>query len=106
MCTVGFGGRRHRRDVGAGLRLRQREGRDGFAVAHRRQIFAFQLVGAEQRDRAGAEPLHGEGEVGKAVAERQDFAGEAKRAHVERGMQAAVRLRHHRLEETRPRRAP
>ena len=99
--AVGRRGRGERRDVGAGLRLRQREGRDRLAVAHRRQIARLQLRRAEQRDRAGAEPLHGEGEVGEPVAERQDFAGEAERAHVEPRMQPAVRGRHHRLEEAR-----
>ena len=39
MCVaVGLRGHGERRDVGAGLRLRQREGRDRLAVAHRRQI--------------------------------------------------------------------
>ena len=32
----------------------------------------------------GAEPLHGEGEVGQPVVPRQRLAGEAERAHVER----------------------
>ena len=31
----------------------------------------------------------------------ENFAGEAKRAHIERRMQPAMRLRHHRLEEAR-----
>ena len=34
--------------------------------------------------RAGAEPLHGEGEIGEPVMARQRLAGDAERAHVER----------------------
>ena len=97
--AVRIGGRGHRGDVGAGFRLGQREGRDRLARRHRRQVARLQLRRAEERDRAGAEPLHREGEVGEPVAERQDLAREAERAHVEPRVQPAMLGRHHRLEE-------
>ena len=68
-------------------------------VAHRRQIAALQSSEPIERDRSGAEPLHGEGEVGKPVMEGKNLAREAERAHVELRMQAAVLRRHHRVEE-------
>ena len=45
---------------------------------------------AEQADRAGAEPLHGEGEIGKPVVARERLAHEAERAHVERGGRVGI----------------
>jgi hypothetical protein len=41
------------------------------------------LRGAEQADRAGAEPLHGEGEICEAVMPGEHLAGETERADVE-----------------------
>ena len=98
---VGLRRRRQRCNVGAGFRLRQREGGDGAAVAHRRQVARLELGRAEQRDRTRAQALHGEGEVGEPVAERENFPGEAERAHVEARMKPAMLGRHHRLEEAR-----
>ena len=45
---------------------------------------ALQLVVAEQRDRAAAEALHREREVGQRVVVGERLAREAQRAHVER----------------------
>ena len=41
---------------------------------------------AEERDRAGAEPLHGEGEIGEAVMAGERLAREAERADIERAV--------------------
>ena len=41
---------------------------------------------AEERDRAGAEPLHGEGEIGEAVVAGERLAREAERAHIGRAV--------------------
>ena len=56
-------------------------------IALPRRVFSshfFCSSRAEQADRAGAEPLHGEGEVGEPVMPRQRLARDAERAHVER----------------------
>ena len=88
--AVGDGGGGERGDVGAGLGLGEREGGDGLARGDGRQDAALQLVRAEQADRAGAEALHGEGEVGEAVAVGQGLAGEAEGADVEGRVQPAM----------------
>ena len=45
---------------------------------------AITLLGAaEQRDRAGAEPLHGKGEIRQPVVPRQRLADQAEAAHVQ-----------------------
>ena len=81
--AVALGGQRDIGDIGAGLLLGQREGGDRAAAA--RALEPVALLGvAEQADRPGAEALHGEGEIGKAVVARQRFADEAERAHIER----------------------
>ena len=91
--------RRHRGDIRAGLLLRQREGGDALALAHAGQDARLHRLGAGNADRAGAEPLHGEGEIGEPVARGQNLAGEAERAHVERLGQPAIGRRHDRLQE-------
>src|SRR3972149_1549918 len=53
------------------------------AVAYRRQIFALQLIGPEQRDRAAAEALHGEGEVRETVVPGKNFTGKTERPYVQ-----------------------
>src|SRR5690606_16429199 len=47
-------------------------------------------IAAGERNRAAAEALHGEGEVGEAVASRQDLAGKAQGANLERSAAAWV----------------
>ncbi len=91
-------GGRQRADVGAGFRFRERERREMPAVADRRQIFGLDLVAAVQRNRAGAQPLHGEGKIGETVVPGEDFARGAERAHVELFRQAAIGRRHNGLE--------
>ncbi len=71
-------------DVGAGGRLGQREGGDRRAGAGARQPGRALRLAAEQRDRPGAEALHGEGKVGQPVVARQRLARERERTHVER----------------------
>ena len=60
-----------------------REGSDALAFSDIRQIALFQFRRAVERDRAGAEPLHGEGEIGKAVVIAQNFARQTQRADIE-----------------------
>ena len=86
--------RRHRRDIGPGVRLRQRKGRDRLAARDRRQPTRALRVGPRERDRAAAQSLHREREIGEAVVIRERFARDAQRARVERGQRAAVRGRH------------
>jgi hypothetical protein len=74
-CDVG--------DIGARLRFGQRKGRDRLSCACLPEPCLL-LRRAEQRNRAGAEPLHGEGEVRQAVVAGQRLACQAQRAHVER----------------------
>ena len=69
--------------------LGQREGGDRLAGARALEPAAL-LGAAEQADRAGAEPLHGEGEIGEAVVARQRLAHEAERAHIERGGRVGI----------------
>ncbi len=66
-----------------GAWLRQREGGDRLAGTGLRQPLLL-LGRAEQAERAGAEPLHGKGEVGQPVMPGQRLARDAQRAHVER----------------------
>ncbi len=91
--SVRDGRGRHGRHVGARLLLRERESGDGFASGHRRQVARLQRLRSIERDRAGAEPLHGEGEIREPVVPSQDLAAEAERAHVERLVQAAESCR-------------
>ena len=92
MRAVGCRGRRHRRDVGAGLRLGQREGRDRLAVAHRRQIAALQLRRSRRarssrcrapawrrRNRRGRRGTPGFRGRGRACARRAPCAGRRAR---------------------------
>ncbi len=83
MITVAARGHRDIGNVGAGLRLGQREGGDGLARSRALEPGALLHI-AKQADRAGAQPLHGEGEVGEAVVARQRFAHQTERAHIER----------------------
>ena len=92
MVAVEPRGAGHRRDVGAGFLLRQREGGEPFARARLRQHGGAQLGRARDGDGAGAEALHREGEIGEAVAPRERLAREARRARVDAG-RVAVRRR-------------
>ena len=69
------------RDVGTGFRLGQGEGGDRLARACLLQPRAL-LGRAEEGDRARAEALHGEGEIGQSVVAGERFAREAERAHI------------------------
>ena len=80
----------HGRDIGTGIGFGQGKGGDGRAGADRRAAGGLLLSRAEQRDRAGAEALHGEGEIGEAVDIAERRAGDAEGAHVERSAQAAL----------------
>ena len=99
---VAVGARRagHRRDVRAGLLLRQGKGREPFARTHFWQDGFAQLCGAAERDRTGAEPLHGEGEIGKAVGIGERLARQADRARVDR-RRIAVGRRNGAIEQAR-----
>src|SRR5215217_5519581 len=85
----GYGG-----DVGAGLRLGEREGGYLFAPAHPGQVLALLLLRPEERDWAASQPLHGEGEVGEPMIASQGLAQQAQRAHVE-GLVSTTRLGWH-----------
>ena len=87
--AVALGRHRDIGDVGAGLLLGQREGRDAsparVRLSHCRcAALPNRLIGP------GAEALHGEGEIGEAVVPRQRLADEAERAHVERGGRVGI----------------
>ncbi|CDX14970.1 conserved hypothetical protein [Mesorhizobium sp. SOD10] len=73
----------HVSDIGPGARLRQRKGGNRLAGSCLLQP-ALLVRRAEQRDRAGAKTLHGEGEVGEAIMAGQRLARDAERAHVQR----------------------
>ena len=78
--------------VGAGFGLGQREGGDRLAAARPcGSHVALLLVGAEQADRARAQPLHGEGEIGEAGVAGQRLAGDGEAAHVGRAVAVARR---------------
>ena len=69
------------RDVGgvrSAFRLGQREGGDRLAARDLRQPFALLLDRSEQADRARAEPLHGEGEIGEAAMAGEGLAAIAR----------------------------
>src|SRR6185437_8819624 len=74
----------HRRNIGAGLLLREREGGEPLAAADLWQDKAALLRGARDGDGACAQPLHGEGEVGEAVVEGERLASETDAARVDR----------------------
>ena len=83
----------HGGDVRAGLGLGQREGGDGGALGDARQIAAPELVRTGERDRAAAEALHGEGEVGKPAVPRQCFARDHQIARLQRLVRPAEACR-------------
>ena len=74
--------------------LRQRERGDFLARCDGRQVFLLQRVRAECRNRAGAEALHGEREIGEAGMARQRFANDRERTDIERFERAAEFPRH------------
>ena len=74
---------RHGGDIRAGIGLGQGEGGDGLARGHARQPARLLLVCAEQADRAGAQTLHGEDEVGQAGATGEGLPGQAQGADVQ-----------------------
>ena len=86
--------RLHRGDVGAGARLGEREGGDLLAACHGGEIGLFLRLGAEQRDGARSQSLHGEGEIGQPRMARQRLADQRQRADVERLVHAAPGRRH------------
>src|SRR5450830_1235555 len=91
-------GRRQRADVGPRFGFRERECRDMTAIAHRRQIFSFDLVAAEQRYRGRPQSLHGERKISEAVVPGENLTRGANRAHVELFREAAIGFRHDGLE--------
>jgi hypothetical protein len=90
--AAGLGARRagHRGDVGAGVGLGERERGDRLAGGHARQVVRLLLGRAGEADRARAEALHREREVGEAVVAGKRLAGEADGARVDRVAGAAV----------------
>ena len=82
--------RAHGGDIGPGLRFGEREGRDGFAAGHRRQISGLQRLGAEQRDRSRAESLHRKGEIGQPVVKRERLPRQTERTDIEGWEQPAI----------------
>ena len=86
VVAVGAGSAGHGRDVGAGFLFGKRKGRQPFAGAHLRQHAAALLAEPDKADRAGAEALHREGEVGEPVMPGKRLAGEADEAEVDRGL--------------------
>ncbi len=67
-----------RRNVGARLRLGQRERCDPLTAGDPRQVAPLQLFAAVQGDRAAAQSLHGESEVGEPRVTRQGLADQAQ----------------------------
>ncbi len=88
--------RRHAqaRHVRTALGLGKREGTDLPSLRHLPQIGGFDLGCPEERDRAAAEPLHSEGEIGETGVAREDVARDAERAHVQALGEPAVLRRH------------
>ena len=76
-------GRRHGRDVGSSLGLRDGEGGDAPALADTGRPEPPLLGRAKQADRAGAEALHRKGEVGQPRMARQHLPGDADGSKVE-----------------------
>src|SRR5215472_14947403 len=97
--SVRFRRGRERGNIRPRLRLGEREGGNGAAVAHRRQIARLEHRRAEQRDRGRAQTLHGECEVGQSIAEGQNLACETQRAHIELVIKATMLCRHDGLQE-------
>ncbi len=76
-------------DIGAGLRFGQRErGNHGAGTGALEPVALLRV--AEQADRPGAEPLHGEREVAERIVPRQRFTDQAQRADVERGWRLGI----------------
>jgi len=94
IVPVRNGGGRERGDIRAGLQFREGEGGDALAARDGRKVALLQCFIAEQRDRAGAEPLHREGEIGEPVMKRENLASETQCSHVEIRCQSAVSRRH------------
>ena len=82
VVAVASRGAAERGDVGAGVGLGECEGGDRFAGGDAGQIGALLLLGAVERDGAGAEPLHGEGEIGESGMPRQRLAQSRQMARV------------------------
>ena len=90
----------HGRDIGASLFLREREGGEPLAAPDFWQHVPALRVGSRDRDRAGTQALHGEGEVGEAVVISERLAGEADASRVDCGG-VAIRRRDRRVEKAR-----
>ncbi len=84
MITILAGGAGHGGDIRAGFLLGQRERGYPFAGLCLSQNRAAKFFRAGKADRAGAETLHGEGEVGEAVMPGKRLAGQAGGAAVDR----------------------
>ncbi len=84
----------HRRHIRSRLGFGKRKGGNPLAAGDLLQNRPLQRLGAGKADRAGAEPLHGEGEVGKAVGIGKGLANEAERAAVDVFAHAAEGFRH------------
>src|SRR5207244_9105548 len=87
--AVCLGRRLQTGDVGPGGRLGERKGRDLLAFGDGWEVSLLLRVGAEQADRARAEALHREGEIGEAVMARQRLANEREAANIEIVVDAA-----------------
>ncbi|MNY26480.1 hypothetical protein D3C86_1603320 [compost metagenome] len=75
--------------VRARVGFRQREGRDGFAARHARQVMLAQFVRAHQRNGAAAQALHGEGKVRQPFVAGEGFAQDADGAGIDFRQRAA-----------------
>ncbi|MCY1234639.1 hypothetical protein D9M72_472270 [compost metagenome] len=94
MLSVAPGSTGHCSDIGSRIGLGKRKGGDPFAAGDLRQNGLLQCLGARKADRAGAKPLHGEGEIGKAVRIGKRFADETERPAIDLLAGTAECLRH------------
>ncbi len=83
VIAVGGRGECERGGVRTGFGFGKREGGDAFAGGDVAEIVCALQFGAEERDWAGAQALHGEDEVEQAGMAREVFADQAEAAHVE-----------------------
>ena len=81
--ALGAGGAGHGRDIRAGFLFRQREGGEPLPARHLEQHGVLQFRRAGEADGAGAQSLHGEGEIGEAVMPGERFASKADAAGID-----------------------
>src|SRR5260221_14402185 len=75
--------RGERRDVGPRVRPEKRKGGDRLTPRGAPDIAFLLRLGAGERDRAAAQSLHGESEVGEPRVESEYLAQQRERAHIE-----------------------